>query len=92
MLTLQILKEMLPDTILATGTMMDNEDGLFMNNTGRELRWVAVRGYIHDWCIYCHYSEYDVEYIKRCGDKVCDKRNIKRLVKCDDEAFKMYRY
>lgn len=92
MLTLQMLKEMMPDTIFATGTMNDSEDGLFMNGSNRELRWVAVRGGIHDWCIYCHHAEYDVEYIKRHGDKVCDKRNIKRVVECDDEAFKMYRY
>lgn len=92
MLTLQKLKDMESDTVFATKLSLDNEDGLFMANTGKELRWVAVRGRVYDWCIYCHFSEYDTEWIKRRGDKVHDKRNIKNLVICDDEALKMYRY
>jgi hypothetical protein len=92
MLTLQALKDMKPDEIIATGTSNDSPDGLFMANTNRELRWVAVRGGIYDWCIYCHFADKDIEWIKRQGDKVCDERHIKKLVPCDDEAFEMYRY
>lgn len=92
MLTLQQLKEMPAGNIFATGIAIDDEDGLFMANTGRELRWVAVRGGIYDWAIYCHLADKGEDWIKRQGDKVCDERNIKRLVKCDDEAFKMYRH
>ena len=92
MLSLKDLKEMQPDQVIATGIANDNPDGLFIANTNRQLRWVAVRGYIHDWCIYCYFADKDVEWIKRRGDKVCDEKHIKGLVPCDDEAFKMYRY
>lgn len=92
MLTLEKLKSMTPDTIFAEGTANDDPEGLFMANTNRRLRWVAVRGGIHDWCIYCHFADKSNEWIKAQGDKVSDERHIKMLVPCDDEAFKMYRY
>lgn len=92
MLTPEQLKAMPSDDIFASGTAMDNEDGLFMANTGKKLRWVAVRGGIHDWAIYCHFADKREDWIRRHGDKVCDERHIKKLVPCNDEAFKMYRY
>lgn len=93
MLTTKMLDDMPPGTIFATGEMLDNEDGLFMANTGKMLRWVAVRGSgIPDWTIYCHLAEHDIEWIKRHGDKVCDERHIKKCVECDEAAFKMFRY
>jgi len=93
MLTLKMLKEMAPHTIIATGCMEDNPLGLYMAGTGRMLRWVAVRGGIHDWAIYAHFaSDHTVDDVRREGDKVIMENNIKRLVPCDDEAFAMYRY
>lgn len=92
MLTLQQLKDMPPESIFATGIAMDTEDGLFMANTGKELRWVAQRGGYWDWAIYVHFSEHDEDYISRCGDKVHSDNNIKMLVPCDEEAFRMYRH
>ena len=91
MLTLKMLKDMPSGTIFATGISSDTPDGLFMANTGKELRWVAVRGEIHDWAIYCHFSEHDTEWIRRQGDKVHMEENIKKLVLCDKEALRMYR-
>ena len=90
MLTLEKLKEMKPG-IFATGTANDEPNGFFMANTSKQLRWVAVRGNIHDWAIYCHFVDKDTEWIKRQGDKVSQEKHIKELVPCDDEAFKMYR-
>ena len=92
MLTLKELKEMQPGEIIATGTANDDPQDLFMANTNRELRWVAVRGGIYDWAIYCHFADKDVEWIRRHGDKVYMESHIKKLVPCDDEAFKMYRF
>lgn len=92
MLTLQMLKDMPEQTVFATGTMLDVEGGLFMSNTKKELRWVAVRGRVHDWTIYCHFADHDVEWIKNHGDKVCFDSHIRKLVECDDEAFGMYRF
>ena len=91
MLTLEMLKKMSPKTIFATGTSMDVADSLFMTGSGNELRWVAERGGIHDWAIYCHFADRDVEWIRRHGDKVYSERHIRLLVECTDEAFKIYR-
>ncbi len=91
-LTLKELKEMMPDTIFARGTVSDNPVGVNMTNSGRLLRWAAVRGGIHDWAIYCHWAEKSYAWIKSYGDKVTSEANIQKLVPCDDESFKMYRY
>ena len=93
MLTLEKLKEMAPDTMFASGVMLDAPNGLFMTGSGRLLRWVAIRGGIHDWAIYCHFATNDAEWISRRGDKVYMEEHIKRCVPfCNDEAFAMYRY
>jgi hypothetical protein len=90
-LTLQMLKDMEPG-IFATGTVSDNPVGVNMTNSGKLLRWVAVRGGIHDWKIYCHWAEHDEQWIKAQGDKITNEDNIRKLVPCDDEAFGMYAF
>jgi hypothetical protein len=92
MLTLKQLKNMPANTVFATGVANDTPDGLYANGTGQELRWVAVRGDIYDWTIYYHFSYNDINWIKRNGDKLFGKELIKKLVECDDEAFRLYRY
>ena len=93
MLTVKMLKEMKPGAIFARGEVVDSPLGINMIGSGRQLRWLAVRGMgIHDWAIYCHYAEYPWEFIRQSGDKVCRESHIRKLVLCDDKAFKMYRY
>ena len=92
MLTVKMLKDMPEHTVFATGLMFDNEEGLFMSGSGKELRWVAVRGGIWDWSIYTHFADRSIEWIQREGDKVRDDTNIKKCVECDAEAFAMYRF
>lgn len=92
MLTLEMLKQMPANTIFATGTLIDDEDGLFMAGSGELLRFVAVSGSVGDFTIYTHFAEKSAEWIRYYGDKVHDERNIKRCIECDDEAFKRYRY
>ena len=91
MLTLQKLRD-LPKGIFADGTIEDSPSGINMENTGRMLRWVAVRGTIHDWSIYCAFAERTTQEVHDYGDKARGKENIKRLVPCDKEALNMYRY
>jgi hypothetical protein len=91
MLTVQLLKELLPDTIFASGFAKDAPGGLNMRGTGRKLRWVATRGGIHDWAIYCYWNGFSDEYIQQHGDKVHDLETVKSLVPCDQEALEMYR-
>ena len=91
LLTLQDLKEMQPGAF-SRGETTDNPEGCNITNSGRKLRWVAVRGDIHDWAIYIFTADRDYEWIKRSGDKVYTENNIRKLVPCDDEAFNQYRY
>ncbi len=91
-LTLEKLKAMQPNTIFASGVIVDNEKGINMTRSGKLLKWVAVRGGIWDWAIYCHWADKSWRWIKDSGDKVRFGNHIKKLVPCDDEAFKMYRY
>lgn len=94
MLTLQQLKGMKPETIFAKGEIENSPDGLFMttSNIGKKLIWVAKRGGIHDWAIYCHWAEKGEQFVITNGDKVTAASNIKKLVPCDEESFSMYRY
>ena len=92
MLTIEQLEAMPYGTIFATGVAWDKPGGLFMAGTSKELRWVAVRGGIADWTLYCHFSSHDTEWIKRLGYKVCMEHHIKMLVPCYQAAFNAYRY
>lgn len=92
MLTLEDLKNMKPKTIFVKREIEDSPIGINMTNSGKMLRWVAVRGGIYDWCIYCHFADKSYEWILKFGDKIFNKEDIRRLVLCEDEAFKMYRW
>ena len=69
-------------------------------NEERTFMWVAVRGGIHDWAIYTSLNNVslvviaalDKEEIAKYGQKLFDRKKIRELVPCDDEAFNMYRY
>ena len=81
--------------IFAQGEIKDIQEVCNVANTGKIMKWVAVRGNIHDWCIYTDnpYSpQYSYEGVRDMGDKISGEANIKKLVPCDDEAFDMYRY
>ena len=92
-LTLYALELLDPRATIATGTAPDSPEGINMTNSGRTLRWVAVRGGgAPDWAIYCHLANKDEEWIKRHGDKVHDEQTIRRLVPCVDKAFEQYRH
>ena len=92
MLTLKKLKQIKRDTIFAKGEIVDNENGINMTRSGNLLKWLAVKGWGNDWVIYCHWAHKSWDYIRRSGDKVVGEVNIKKLVPCDDEAFKRYRF
>lgn len=85
-LTLQSLKDMEAGTIIAQGV------GLYTELHPEPIKWVAIRGGIHDWGIYYEHPDMIAEYVTAHGDKVRSESIIKQLVPCDDEAFKMYRY
>ena len=92
MLTLKQLEVMEPNTIFAKGEIVDSPDGINATNGGGQLRWVACRGGIHDWAVYCGKTNKDWKWIQYWGDKVTGEENIRKVVPCEDEAFNMYRY
>jgi len=85
-LTIDDLKEM-KRGVFATG--ITNDDRLVAD---KELKWVAVRGTIHDWAIYYHLSSMPDSFVASNGDKCFTTEVIRELVPCTDAAFEMYRY
>lgn len=57
-LTRQHLKDFRPHRIFAVGEIVDGPNGANMANTGKMMRWVAVRGEVDDWAIYCQNPYY----------------------------------
>jgi len=94
MLTLEDLKSMPPGTVFAHGEIENSMDGLYMTSSciGRMMLWVAKRGDYHDWVVYAHWADYGIDFVINSGDKVITAENIKKLVPCNDAAFKMYRH
>ena len=92
MLTLEMFKKMKPG-MFAKGESVDSPSGINMTGSGKMLKWVAVRGGgIWDWAIYCNLAEDNsYEWICASGYKVYSEATIRRLVPCDNEAYKMYR-
>jgi len=88
--------EKIPDgKVFATGVLPNSYEGEGLNmvggHQGELLRWIAKKGYGHDWAIYCHWSNYSVEWIEENGDKVSSKDNIQKCVPCDKEVLNLYR-
>jgi len=117
-LTIEKLKAMKPDTIFASGigliihpwfnhaTPVEKGGTLEKDGKSTKVKWVAIRGHIHDWAIYhsmdanLTYADYfnspdhlaaSKERIARGGAKLYERETIKKFVPCDDEAFKKYR-
>jgi len=96
MLTLEELQAFPDGEVFATGVLPNTPEGLFMtvSNPGRELRWIAKKGYAPngDWAIYCHWADtYDVAWITEEGDKVTMVSNIQKCVPCTEECLSHYR-
>lgn len=91
-LTEEQFKALPKGEIFATGVLPNSPEGLFMTNGGGELRWVAKKGDIDDWAVYCYWSYWTESQIAANGDKVTQKDHIQRCVPCTDEVLKLYRH
>lgn len=113
-LTVEALKGFAPHSIFAGGYgtiehpwFNDAVETLEADGRSTTVRWVAVRGGIHDWAIYHSldanfiaadylddpsHLEVEPERIARGGTKVRDEQTIRAWVPCTDEAFDLYRY
>ena len=76
----------------ASGVIDNSPEGLFMTTEGGQLRWVAKKGTIQDWAIYCQWSNLSEEYILKYGDKVQNNKHILKCVPCDERTLKNYRH
>jgi len=114
MLTIKKLKKMKPGAIIAEGFgyiehpwFNDAPHAVEKDGKTTQVKWIAVRGEIHDWAIYhsmdaniCPHKYFDCdchltasyEQILRIGAKLTSKKYIRTFVPCDDEALGMYRY
>lgn len=72
------------------GTTVDSPDGVNVMNTGKPLKFVAVKGGIEDWAIYVHWDYHDDLYVQRSGDKVPIDA-VQNLMTCSDSALRKYR-
>lgn len=78
--------------IFAVGILTDDDKGINMTGSGQKLKWIAVKGGFDDWCIYCHWASYSIDYIRSNGDKVTFREHILKCVECEEEMFRRYRY
>lgn len=91
-MTLDEFKALPFDEVFATGILPNSPDGIFMTNDGGKLRWVAKKGRINDWAVYCHWDYKSEEYVKTNGDKLFEETHIQRCVPCTEEVMKLYRH
>ena len=92
MITLQGFNKIPYDGIFNSGTTIDNPEGINMNNSGQPLKWIAKKGGGDDWAIYIHFEGHSDDFIKKHGQKVSDRDNIRKLITCDAEMFAKYRF
>jgi len=92
MLTIEEFNKFNAGDIIGSGEIENSPEGIYMTNSGGTLRWVAKKGRVNDWCVYCHWSHYSFEYVEQSGDKVMTKEYIQRCIPCSEEVFKLYRY
>jgi len=85
-LTIKDLKEMQHNDIIAKGT------GLIREILDAPIKWVAVRGGMHDWVIYYGLINSSDIGVILFGNKVHTGSTIRKLVPCTDDAFDMYRF
>lgn len=93
-LTTEILDNLKPG-IFACGVTIDDADHCNVAGTGKEIKWVAVRGIIADWAIYIdnpYTPQKSFGMVRDMGDKIHEKKNILSLVDCDEEALERYRH
>jgi len=91
-LTKESFNKMPNNKIFAEGIVENSPAGIFMNEKGGKLKWVAKKGLANDWTM-C-YSTFDAssEWIGNHGRRIYHDKIIKKYVPCDNEVFDLYKY
>lgn len=85
MFTREKLNKLDPETIFAMGIDFDDENGIYIWNSGKQIRWVAVTGMSSDdWAIYVFTADKTPEQVKMEGDKLSKREAIKLITGSDD--------
>ena len=94
---IKITKKMLEgegSKILGTGLTTDEQINYYdWGNPQKQLKVVAVKGYINDWAIYIESMEEEQSYerVRDYGNKIHDRETIKLLVDCDEDVLARFR-
>ena len=90
-LTMEMLNDMQQGEIFR-GEIEDSPDGFYINGTEKTLKWVAMRGYVNDWCIYVEdcYRNMDWDEIKTNGNKIF-RTTAEAVIDADNEVWSRYR-
>jgi len=91
MLDIEAFDKIPAGSTFATGVLPNSPTGIFMTRDGGDLRWVAVKGYAHDWAVYCHWAYHSEDFVASSGDKVLTPEYVKRCVPCTEEVMERYR-
>jgi hypothetical protein len=81
-----------PGEPFAQGELVDSPAGINMTGSDQLLRWIAVKGWANDWCVYAHFAYNSWGFIQSSGDKVHGADHILKCVPCDDAMLARYRY
>lgn len=85
----------IPDgEIFATGVLPNSPEGIYMTeyHFNANLKWIAIKGYAHDWVVYCDWEYKSYDDVKNQGQKITSKENIQKCIPCDEEVLKLYRF
>lgn len=105
MLTKERLDKLSPG-VFDFGVFENSPDKVYLDDNCRKVvRWVAVRWSVHDWVIYyedlrtdsnfielslSNQEHWDYDVIARMWHKL-SKSLVRKVLKCNDEAFNLYR-
>lgn len=91
-LTMEMLENAEPNSILFKGEIEDSPDGFHINRTGKMLKYVVCRGGVADWTIYAEdcYRDMSYEEVKRVGHKIMIE-NAKKVIEAEEEVWNRWR-
>lgn len=81
-----------PGTKFAQGKVMDGTPHFNITGKQQMLRWVAVKGYADDWCVYVGLEYWHPDEVAKKGDKIHTKPYIQYAVPCTEEVYNRYRH
>lgn len=93
-MTLEEFNKIPDGEVFAKGILPNSPEGIYMTEYkfNANLKWMAIKGYGHDWTIYCDWDYKNYDYIEHQGQKISSKENIQKCVPCNEEVFNLYRF